>query len=239
MKQRYTRNHLSRLHPFQHMQVLDRYQPALVTLITTQRSKKLSLFLKTFDKMPIMHPSRAVPDDERRDIGVPFAIHQMPNITPAEQFARMKARLQHYGVKGLFNRTFLAELEAQRVSHNGYIARAKQDIDNAIVVRDAQLGVVIGEYRYSDWVPWPRIIFDPHVPYRHVVKARHVGGTTAGRMKLFIANETLDGVSIGALPYEPLVVSHKDVVPLEEYQGEDGGLDTAAVLSAVSGTIES
>lgn len=162
--------------------------------------------------MPIIYPMRMVPDDERRDIGVPFAIRRMPNVTIANQVARTKARLKHYGVKEIFNKTTLAELEARRIFHNSCISRAKQDIDSAVVSRDPRRGVVVGEYRYSDWVPWPHIIFDPPVPYRHVVKARYVGGSAAGRVKLSIANETLDGISISALLYEPLVVSEREYV---------------------------
>lgn len=53
----------------------------------------------------------------------------------------MKATLTHYGVRGIFNKTILAELEAWRIIHNGVMARARKDIYHAIV--PPELGVVL------------------------------------------------------------------------------------------------
>ncbi|KAF8861981.1 hypothetical protein BDZ45DRAFT_739855 [Acephala macrosclerotiorum] len=115
---------------------------ALGALTATPESEKLSLALiiNIFDTMPIIYPMRMVPDDEKLDFGVPYAIRRMQNVTIADKVARMKARLKHYGVKEIFDKTTLAELETRRIFHNGCISRAKQKIDNAIVPRDPRRG---------------------------------------------------------------------------------------------------
>lgn len=93
---------------------------------------------------------REVPDDERNDIGLPYAIRRLPNTTVGEKVLRLKARLKHYGVKNIYNVNTIAGLTAQRDVSNGIIQRAKQRIDaTPQLPQNRRDGFVVGEYKYS------------------------------------------------------------------------------------------
>lgn len=143
----------------------------------------------------------------------------MPFHTEAEKLSRAKAKLKFYNVRGLTGLNTLTELKQRRIQHNEVIHNNIVNIDEA--PRHPSDGIYVGDYRHSNWVPFPRISYPEEIPYKHAVKAHFIDGA----LEFYVVNTTRDGIRVGKLDAYPVFLEIRDIIFEPEFILTAGRID--------------